>query len=64
MMFIDSPSQFAPVEKWQAYLQRLSRLNQGDSTVVSETSRAKRIIALLQEEDAKDREVDRGVPPA
>lgn len=64
MMFIDSPSQFAPVEKWQAYLQRLARLNQGDSTVVSETARAKRIIALLLDEDAKDRNFERGVPPA
>jgi len=51
MLFIDGPSPFAPAEAWQAYLERLSKLNPHDRTVVREKAHAKRILAVLAEEE-------------
>jgi hypothetical protein len=50
MMFIDGPSPLAPAEVWQAYLDRLGKLNPHDRTVVREKAHAKRILALLAED--------------
>mgnify|MGYP001547919695 CR=1 FL=1 len=45
MMFLESPSQFAPVSKWEAWSERLKTFNPHDKTVVAEKQRAERIIA-------------------
>lgn len=50
MMFIDGPSLWAAPDAWQAYLERLNKLNPHDRTVVREKARAKRILAVLAEE--------------
>lgn len=59
MLFIDGPSQFAPVSTWQVYLKHLKTLNQGDRSVVQETARARRIITILM----SDRSYDGALPP-
>lgn len=56
MMFLESPSQLAHSSEWVAYAARLEKLNPHDRTVVSEKQRAKRMIALLLEEEELDRE--------
>lgn len=56
MLFIDSPSQFAPVATWQAYALRLEKLNPHDRTVRQEKARAKRIIAILTDEEKPNHE--------
>jgi hypothetical protein len=48
MMFLDSPSQFASVEKWKAWREELNKLNPYDKTVVAEKKRAERIISQRQ----------------
>ncbi len=47
MMFLESPSLFAPVSKWEAWAKRLNAFNSHDKTVVAEKERAKKMIALL-----------------
>lgn len=49
MMFLDSPSQFAPVAKWEAWAKRLVTFNPHDKTVVAEKERTKKMIAMLKE---------------
>jgi hypothetical protein len=56
MMFLESPSQLAPSSEWVNYALRLEKLNPHDRTVVSEKQRAKRMIALLLEEEELDRQ--------
>lgn len=47
MMLLDGPSQFAPVETWQAWRKRLELLNPHDRTVAAEIRRADKIIERL-----------------
>lgn len=49
MMFLDSPSLFAPLAKWEAWAKRLDSFNPHDRTVVAEKKRAKEMIAMLKE---------------
>lgn len=51
MMFIDGPAVSASAEVWQAYLERLNKLNPHDRTVVREKARAHRILKILAEEE-------------
>jgi len=48
MLFLESPSQFAPVSKWEAWAERLNTFNPHDKTVVAEKKRAARIIGQLR----------------
>lgn len=59
MMLIDGPSPWAPAEAWQAYLERLNKLNPHDRTVVREKAHAKRILAAK----AQEVDLDRYPPP-
>lgn len=49
MLFLDSPSQFAPVSTWEAWREELNKLNPHDKTVVAEKMRAERTIARRKE---------------
>lgn len=49
MMFLDSPSLFAPLAKWEAWANRLDTFNPHDRTVVAEKERTKKMIAMLKE---------------
>lgn len=48
MIFIDGPSLFADVSKWQEYLVALEKMPPDDETVVSEKERTRCIIERLQ----------------
>lgn len=49
MMFLESPSLFAPLSKWEEWANRLNTFNPHDRTVVEEKSRTQKMIALLKE---------------
>lgn len=49
MMFLESPSLFAPLSTWEAWAKRLNTFNPHDKTVVAEKERTKKMIALLKE---------------
>lgn len=49
MTLLDSPSQFAPLWKWEAWAQRLNTFNPHDRTVVAEKEHANKMIAILRE---------------
>ncbi len=54
MMFLESPSQLAPIEVWLQWAQRLETFNARDKTVIAEKLRAQEIIEILREEEALD----------
>jgi hypothetical protein len=46
MMFLESPSPFAPLSKWEDWAERLKTLNPRDKTVVAEKKYVQEVIEL------------------